>query len=223
MEDKLLNSEGQDKITPFDSVSQISKRSSLASEKLRKQQRKAELLAKAQALKKKQQLELAKFKLQLEEQALDLRTELEISEAQTNILDQYSEDCEKLSSSYEHHLSDPEISFERKYTRSITKEQSVQQGEQTQRARSRTVSPTAVSVSQNVRGGNNVDLPVSVADADNGSGTEGYKQDHQAGTARSRFDMCELSGHVMKWLTMLLKVILFVMLIPRLQPLTGQV
>ena len=194
MEDKLLNSEGQDEITPFDSVSQISKRSSLASEKLRKQQRKAELLAKARALKKKQQLELAKFKLELEEQALDLRTELEISEAQTNILDQYSEDCEQLSSSYEHHLSDPEISFKRKYTRSINKEQSVQQGEQTQRARSRTVSPTAVSVSQSVRGGNNV--PVSIADADNGSGTEGYKQDHQAGTARSRFDMYELSGHV---------------------------
>ena len=99
-----------------------------------------------------------------------------------------------MSSSYEHHLSDPEISFKRKYTRSINKEQSVQQGEQTQRARSRTVSPTAVSVSQSVRGGNNV--PVSIADADNGSGTEGYKQDHQAGTARSRFDMCELSGHV---------------------------
>ena len=78
MEDKLLNSEGQDEITPFDSVSQISKRSSLTSEKLRKQQRKAELLAKARALKKKQQLELAKFKLELEEQALDLRTELEI-------------------------------------------------------------------------------------------------------------------------------------------------
>ena len=126
MEDKLLNSEGQDEITPFDSVSQISKRSSLASEKLRKQQRKAELLAKARALKKKQQLELAKFKLELEEQALDLRTELEISEAQTNILDQYSEDCEQLSSSYEHHLSDPEISFKRKYTRSINKEQLVQ-------------------------------------------------------------------------------------------------
>ena len=83
-------------ISPDESVSQISKNSakskhssnssSVSDARIKSEQKKAELLARGAALRKKQELELQKFQIKLKEDELELRTELAVEDAKGQAL-----------------------------------------------------------------------------------------------------------------------------------------
>ena len=62
--------------------------SRLSMEKLKEQQRKAELIARASALSQRRELEEAKLRLKLKEEELEIKTEIEITDAKTKIIEE---------------------------------------------------------------------------------------------------------------------------------------
>ena len=73
------------------STSHYSRTSSLLSAKIKEQQRKAELLARSASLKQKQELEMKKIQLQQQEEELSLKTEMSISDAKCQVLEQFDQ------------------------------------------------------------------------------------------------------------------------------------
>ena len=73
------------------STSRYSRTSSLLSAKIKEQQRKAELLARSATLKQKQELEMKKIQLQQQEEELSLKTEMSISDAKCQVLEQFDQ------------------------------------------------------------------------------------------------------------------------------------
>ena len=73
------------------STSHYSRTSSLLSAKIKEQQRKAELLARSATLKQKQELEMKKMQLQQQEEELSLKTEMTISDAKCQFLEQFDQ------------------------------------------------------------------------------------------------------------------------------------
>ena len=71
------------------STSRHFRTSSLLSAKIKEQQRKVELLARSATLKQKQDLEMKKMQLQQEEEELSLKTEMTISDAKCQVLEQF--------------------------------------------------------------------------------------------------------------------------------------
>ncbi|XP_074641192.1 uncharacterized protein LOC141898938 [Tubulanus polymorphus] len=67
--------------------SDLSKGSSIISARLKEEQRKAELNVLLNSMKKKQTLELEKLRLKQQEEFLDLNTQLEVSEAKSNVIE----------------------------------------------------------------------------------------------------------------------------------------
>ena len=65
--------------------------SSVAHAKIIEEQRKAELLARASALKQQQELEMRKLKLSQEEESLKLQTEIAVSDARNSVLDSFEQ------------------------------------------------------------------------------------------------------------------------------------
>ena len=57
-------------------------------EKLKEQQRKAELIARASALSQRRELEEAKLRLKLKEEELEIKTEIEITDAKTKSIEE---------------------------------------------------------------------------------------------------------------------------------------
>ena len=72
--------------------------SSVRSARLRELQRQAELSARVDGLKKKQQLQFSQLKLKQEEEELALSTELAVSAAMNQVLDQYEDQDHQLFS-----------------------------------------------------------------------------------------------------------------------------
>ena len=64
---------------------------SILSAKIKEEQNKAELCARKAALKRKQELEMEKLRLQQQTEELDLKTEMDISDAKHKVLEQYSD------------------------------------------------------------------------------------------------------------------------------------
>ena len=92
----MLHNQHIDEHRRVDTMSQNSRRtsfaSSLTSAKMREEQKMAELQAKASTLRQKQTLEQAKLQLQLQEEALQLESEIAMSNARQKVIERFEVD-----------------------------------------------------------------------------------------------------------------------------------
>ena len=72
--------------------SSTSSRASISSQKIKEEQKRAELETKMKALEKRKHLELAKLRLKLEEEEFQLSTDIAISDAKYQVLNQYEDE-----------------------------------------------------------------------------------------------------------------------------------